>query len=106
MVLLDESLSDGSVELYLRCPNLIALCYSDRTALGHCPSLLRIDLTGCPKLESIPRLAFFCCEHLVSVVFGEHSSITGLGVGAFQHCYALTSITLPDKLSDRKDLFR
>jgi len=32
------------------------------------------------------------------VIFGEHSSITSIGKGAFQECYALTSITLPDKL--------
>ena len=38
------------------------------------------------------------CYHLVSVVLGEHSSITNIGVEAFADCYALTSINLPDKL--------
>jgi len=61
-------------------------------------SLLRVDLSGLPKLESIPKLVFADCRHLVSVVFDEHSNITNLGVNAFQRCYALTSITLPDKL--------
>jgi len=32
------------------------------------------------------------------VVFGEHSNITNLGQAAFQSCFVLTSITLPDKL--------
>jgi len=34
----------------------------------------------------------------VSVVFGEHSKISNLGVDTFIECYALTSITLPGKL--------
>ena len=37
-------------------------------------------------------------RHLVSVVFSEHSNIMNLGLEAFGGCYALTSITLPDKL--------
>jgi len=34
----------------------------------------------------------------VSVVFGEHSSITELRARAFQNSFALTSITLPNNL--------
>ena len=96
--LLDESLSHGSVELYLRCPNLTTIGWSNPQPFNGCPPLLRVDLSGCPKLESIPKLAFAYCEHLVSVVFGEHSNITNLGESAFQDCHALTSINLPDKL--------
>jgi len=33
------------------------------------------------------------------VVFGEHSNITNLGEAAFADCLALTSITLPNKLT-------
>jgi len=88
----------GSIELFLRCPNLTTIGWGDDQPLSDIPCLLRIDLTVCPKLESIPEQAFGNCEHLVSVAFGEHSNITNLGEQAFYACYALTSITLPDKL--------
>ena len=95
---MDESLSHGSVELYVRCPNLTAIGWGDQQPFSACPSLLRIDLSGCPKLESIPMLAFGACHHLVSVVFGEHSNITNLGAAVFDECFALKSITLPNNL--------
>jgi len=94
----DESLSPGSVELYLKCANLTAIGWGKQKPFYDCPSLLQVDLSGCHKLKSIPELAFGMCQHLVSVIFGEHSSSTHLGGGAFGDCYALTSITLPDKL--------
>ena len=97
--LLDKSLSHGSIEVYLRCHNLTAIGWGNHQALNQCPSLLRIDLSGCPKLESILRLTFAACHHLASVLFGEHNKITNLGEAAFHQCYALTSITLPDKLT-------
>ena len=96
--LLDESLSHGSIELYLRCPNLAAIEWAKWQAFAGCHSLLRVDLSGLSKLDSIQDLAFADCSHLVSVVFGEHSNITNLGEAAFQDCSALTSITLPNKL--------
>jgi len=96
--LLDNSLSHGSIELYLKCSNLIAIGWGVFQPFCGCTSLLRVDLSGCPKLESIPELAFTHCYHLVSVVFGEHSKITNLEWGAFENCLALTSITLPSKL--------
>ena len=94
----DNSLSHASIELYLRCNNVTAIGWDGRQVFYHCTSLLRVDLSGCPKLESIPEVTFSGCSHLVCVVFGEHSKITNLGKCAFQKCYALTSITLPDKL--------
>jgi len=94
----DESLSHGSVEFYLRCPNLTAIGGDGNQTFSLCTSLLRVDLSGCPKLKSIPEVAFGECRHVVSVVFGEHGNITNLGMGAFQDCVALTSFTLPDKL--------
>ena len=94
----DDSLSHGSFELYLRCHNLTAIGWVDHHPFCVCPSLLRVDLSGCPKLESIPMMTFSRCHHLVSMVFGEHGNITNIGEGAFQYCSALTSITLPDKL--------
>ena len=92
----DKSLSHGSIELYTKCPNITAIEFVD---LNLCDSLLRVDLSGCPKLESIPKVTFGQCIHIVSVLFGEHSNITNLGVGAFGDCRALASITLPDKLT-------
>jgi len=74
--LLSESLPHGSIELYGRCPNLTAIGWGDQQAFCMCQSLLRVDLSGLPKLESIPVKAFSGCYHLVSVVFGEHSNIT------------------------------
>ena len=97
--LLDKSLSHGSIELYLRFSNLTAIGWGEFQPFNRCLSLIRVDLSGLPKLESIPECAFGKCEHLVEVVFCEHSNITNLGERAFQHCYALTSITLPDKLA-------
>jgi len=93
----DRSLLHGSIELSLRFFNLIAIGWGEFQAFSSCPSLLRVDLSGCPKLESIPEMTFGYCN-LVSVVFDEHSNITNLGETAFQCCSALTSINLPDKL--------
>jgi len=96
---MDESLVHGSVEIYLRCFNITAIGWGDDPQpFSMCPSLLRVVLSGCPKLESIPQMTFVECHHLASAVFGEHSNITSLGSGAFGQCYALTSITLPNKL--------
>jgi len=96
---LDDSLSHGFIELYLRCPNLTAIGWGEQDEpFSYCPSLLRVDLSGCPKLESIAKFAFLSCHHLISVVFGEHSNITNLGLGSFQECNALTSIALPNDL--------
>ena len=77
--MLNESLSHGSVGIYLRCSNLIAIGWGEKQPFSLCPSLLRIDLSGLPKLESIPKIAFGACPHLASAVFGEHSNITNLG---------------------------
>jgi len=94
----DESLSHGSIELYWKCLNIAAIGWGEQQPFATFPSLLRVDLSGCPKLESIPEGKFAECHHLASVVFGEHSNITILGFAAFGDCSALTSITLPNKL--------
>ena len=95
----DKSLSDGCIGLYLRFYNLSAIGWGKQQPFTRCDSLLRVDLTGCPKLESIPQHSFSECRHLASAVFSEHSNITNLGEEAFSRCYALTTITLPDKLT-------
>ena len=94
----DKSLSHGSIELHWRCSNLTLNEWRENPPLAMCPSLLRVDLSGCPKLKSIPFGTFAVCTHLVSIVFGEHSNITNLDKRAFQDCSALTSITLPNNL--------
>ena len=94
----DKGLSQGSIELYLRYPNLASIGWGEQQPFSSCTSLLRVNLSGCPKLESIPRQTFGGCTYLVSVVFGEHNIITNLARCAFEVCLALKSITLPDKL--------
>jgi len=94
----DDSLSNGSIEIKLRFHNLAAIGWGEFQPFSTCYSMLRIDLSGCPKLESIPEMTFDRCHHLASVVFGEHINITNLGEQAFAACSALTSITLPNKL--------
>jgi len=59
--LMDESLSHGSIDLYLICLKLIAIGWGEFQPFNLCYSLLRIDLTGCPKLESIPEFTFADC---------------------------------------------
>jgi len=94
----NESLSDGSVELYLRCNKLDALRWIHvPNPFGNVHSLLRIDLSGLPKLGNIPEYAFTGCIYLESAVFGADSNITNIGGWAFQHT-ALTRITLPNNL--------
>ena len=85
-------LANGSTELYLRCPNLTAIGWDNYNPhpLRQLQSLLQIDLSGCPKLESIPELAFAGCHHLVSVAFGDQSNITNLGRWAFNRCNVLS----------------
>ena len=63
--LLDKSLAHGSVELYLMCPNLTALGWGkqdEQQPFSACLSLVGIDLSGCPKLESIQEAAFGDCN--------------------------------------------
>ena len=95
----DKSLSHGSIDLSLRFPNLTGIGWGEFQPFNMCLSLLRVYLTGCPKPESISEESFGGCSHLVSVVFGKHINITNLGLAAFSDCFALTSITLPDKLT-------
>jgi len=94
----DRSLPNGSIDLRLRCPKLTTIGWGGPLPLCQCLSRLRVDLSGCPKLESIKYATFGGCEHLVSVVFGEHSNIKLLGAEAFGKCFALKNITLPNKL--------
>ena len=86
------------------CPNITAVGWGQCYPFNNCQSLLRVDLSGLPKLESIPEKAFGGCRNLVSVVFGELSSIANLGPMAFEKCSALTSITLPNKLEVIEDI--
>ena len=52
------SLSHGTIELSLRCSNLIAVRWGEKHPFCNCHSLLRVDLSGLPKLESILELTF------------------------------------------------
>jgi len=44
----EESLADGSIELYLSCLDLKTIDrWGNKQPFGACPSLLRVDLSGC-----------------------------------------------------------
>ena len=61
--LLNKSLSHGTIEIYLKCSNYNRagrVPTLRRLRLPH--SLLRVDLTGCPKLRGIPEFAFDHCR--------------------------------------------
>jgi len=72
----DEGLSQGSIELFLIYTYLTAIGWEAKFDLYEIKSLLRLDLSGCSKLESIPEDTFGGCRHLESVVFGEHRNLT------------------------------
>ena len=42
----DNSLTHGSIELNLRCPNLAAIGWNNNQAFSGCYSLLRVNLSG------------------------------------------------------------
>ena len=60
-------------------------------------------IAGCKKtvipnsVISIDKLAFFCCEDLVSIIIPQ--SITSIGDSAFMNCGSLTSITIPNSVT-------
>jgi len=69
-----DPLAHGSIELFLRCPNITVIGRGNDQPFGMCYSLLRVDLSGCPNLESIPKMAFASCCYLV----GWHSVSTAI----------------------------
>jgi len=65
----DESLADGSVELYLRCSNLTAIGWGEKEndlarPFAMINSLVLVDLSGCPKLKHLISCSFIFCHGL------------------------------------------
>ena len=46
-------------------------------------------------VTTIGSCAFYSCDRLTSVMFGENSQLNAIGDGAFVYCRFLTSITIP-----------
>jgi len=95
----DASLAASRVELYIRCPNLTALEWRNEEIWAgdcRCMSLLRVDLSGCPRLKRLGECLFLECSALEEVVFPKNLQI--IGEEAFSKCSALRSITLPENL--------
>ena len=44
--------------------------------------------------------AFNGCESLTSVTFGKNSQVSSIGPGAFNYCYSLESITIPESVTN------
>ena len=104
----DEALGEGSIVLILRDPELTAigdLELSDdddeKTPFFGCKSLLRIDLSGCPKVTSLGAHAFAQCSALVNVSLPD--GLTSLGDVVFFQCRSLEIINIPDSLKEVGD---
>jgi len=99
--LLDKSLSHGSVDLSLRCPNLNAIGWGNESTLVARPlschqTLLRLDLSGCLKLKGLPYLALADCRNLVRVVLPQNLELLDeQAIGKFS---SLKRIVLPNNL--------
>ena len=93
----DKRLSHGSIRIYLRCSIITAIGLGEQKPFVDCPSLLRVDLTGLPKLESIPRFCFRGCIHLELLLFCD--SLLTISDHACRGCFKLSQITLPNKIN-------
>ena len=94
-------LPHGPIELYLVCLNLTAIGWGepseDTRPLSANNSLLRVDLSGCPKLKYIPSFTFNNSP-FIEEVFSPNDNLSTIGASAFQECFGLKSITLPTKI--------
>ncbi len=89
-------------------------------AFFQCDKLTQIDLSGCPRLESVGELAFYSCESVERLVLNEGlktigamafyhnsaeelvipSSVTSIGDRAFMLSLALQSVTFNEGLEE------
>jgi len=104
----DPSLSEGTITLITRDPNItiigdMDLDFDDRrkAPLYECKSLLRVDLKGCTKLTQMGNHLFTDCSSLTSVALPD--GLTQLGDDVFRGCSSLTSVSLPDGLTQLGD---
>lgn len=68
-------------------------------AFYYCVNLTEITFGDNSSITKIGDYAFYNNKLLASIDFGENSSLTEIGSFSFSLCYALTTITLPKKLT-------
>ena len=91
----DPSLGEGTITLIIRDPNItiigdINLDWDDReeAPLHGCKSLLRVDLKRCTQLTQLCDWVFFGCFSLTSVTLPD--GLTQLGDYVFSMCSSTT----------------
>ena len=57
------------------------------------------------SVTTIGDYAFFGCDSLTSVTFGENSQLTTIGAAAFAACTSLTSIVIPSSVTTISSLY-
>ncbi len=75
--------------------------YSDHVEVSSCNRLTEGNVTVPETVEGLPvtaiaESAFGLCTKVTSVTLPE--TITDIGIGSFQHCYELVSINIPDSV--------
>ena len=102
------TLSKGIVILTIRDPDITTIGDMNLTEervreapFVGCKSILRVDLKGCTKLISVGNFAFWNCSSLTSLVLPD--CLTQVGRLAFGKCSSLTSVVLPNSLTQLND---
>lgn len=62
-------------------------------AFANCIALQKIEISA--SVNTIGSGAFSGCENLITVTFGENSTLTAINKHTFENCYSLSSITIP-----------
>lgn len=102
-IVLPKNLKTISDHGFARCYSLQkivmpeGLTRLDSRAFEYCSSLT--DVTFPSTLETIGGEVFYECSALNNVVFPSNSKLTVIEGGAFERCYSLPGIKLPNRLS-------
>ena len=105
-VVLPDTLKSIGEAAFYGCTNLASITFpSSLTSIGEgafsqCNGLTSIDLNNCTNLTSIRKYAFYRCRGLTGELnLGECTSLKSIGDFAFEFCNGLKSITLPSSLT-------